>query len=276
MVRSVCGKKNMFFFDGQLIEVDSICLPVNDPGFLYGATIFTTLRVYNQSLEHPLTNWEAHCDRTYNSIKTFGWVMPDWQRIKEEAQYLTNHYPVLRVTVFPDGKELILGRQLPADLEQKQRSGIAGKLIINNQNMRSLPLHKTGNYLTPFLCLNQAKKDGFQEAILTDKNGNFLETTTGNLWAYADECWFTPLLSEGILPGIARDVIIKNANFSIKQNVWTADFIAQIEAIAHSNSVIEIVPFHTISTQEKILNFDPLHPAIQLLKNIFADFYIDN
>ncbi|MGY6530650.1 MAG: aminotransferase class IV [Cyanobacterium sp.] len=260
----------MFFFDGQLMDGDSICLPVNDPGFLYGATIFTTLRVYNQSLEHPLTNWTAHCDRTYNSIKTFDWVMPDWQRIKQEAQYLINYYPVLRVTIFPDGKELILGRALPLNLEEKQKQGIKGKVILNTKNIRPLPLHKTGNYLAPFLCLNQAKKDDFQEAILTDKNSNWLETSTGNLWAYVDKCWFTPLLSEGLLPGIARKVIIKNANFPIKENIWTPNFVEQIEAIAHSNSVIEIIPFHTISLNEKTIKYDPTHPAINQLKDIFT------
>ncbi|MBE9223599.1 aminotransferase class IV [Cyanobacterium stanieri LEGE 03274] len=253
------------------MEGDVISLPVNDLGLLYGATVFTTLRVYDRSLDHPLTNWDAHCDRTYHSIKIFDWIMPNWQRIKKEAQYLTNYYPVLRVTVFPDGKELILGRSLPDNLQEKQQSGISAKVIIDHHNNRSLPNHKTGNYLTPFLSLNKAKKDGFQEAILTDNNGNWLETSTGNLWGYVDGDWFTPLISEGILPGIARNVIIRNANFSVKENVWNPYFIEKLEAIAHSNSVIEVVPFHTINVNEKILNFDPYHPAIQQLKNVFMN-----
>lgn len=259
----------MFFFDGELVEGDLISLPVNDPGLLYGATVFTTLRVYDGCLEHPLTNWDYHCDRTYDSIKMFDWEMPDWQRIREEVQYLTAYYPVLRITIFPDGKELILGRQLPDYLSQKQKEGITGKVIKDDLNNRSLPLHKTGNYLSPLFCLNSVKKEGFGEAILTNKNGHWLETSTGNLWGYVDGCWFTPLLSEGVLPGIARKVIIENANFPIQQNIWTVDFINKLGAIAHSNSVIEIVPFKSIKWQEKILNFDPQHPAITLLKNIF-------
>lgn len=259
----------MFFFDGELIEGDSISLPVKDPAFLYGATVFTTLRVYDGCLDHPLTNWSYHYDRTYHSIKTFDWEMPDWQKIREEAQYLTAHYPVLRITIFPDGKELILGRPLPDNLSQKQQEGIAGKVIENEFYNRSLPLHKTGNYLVPFLSLKRVNQEGFAEAILTDKNGNWLETGTGNLWGYVDGCWFTPLLSGGILPGIARKVIIENANFSIQENVWTANFVNRLEAIAHSNSVIEIIPFHTIQTKEKTITLNPQHPAIKLLKNIF-------
>lgn len=259
----------MFFFDGELMDGDIVSLSVNDPGLLYGATVFTTLRVYDGCLDHPLTNWDYHCDRIYNSIKIFDWEMPDWQRVRKEAQYLTTHYPVLRITIFPDGRELILGRQLPDNLSQKQQAGITGKVIKYDLNSRSLPLHKTGNYLAPLLCLNKVKKEGFGEAILTDNNGHWLETSIGNLWGYSSGCWFTPLLSEGILPGIARKVIIENANFPIQKNIWTVDFVETLEAIAHSNSVIEIVPFHTIKTEEKTLKIDPQHPAIKLLKNIF-------
>ncbi len=64
----------MYWYDGQLIEEDKICLPITDPGLIYGATVFTTLRVYEQSLQHRLTQWEAHCHRLEKSLRDF-WVV---------------------------------------------------------------------------------------------------------------------------------------------------------------------------------------------------------
>ena len=46
-------------------------------------------------------------------------------------------------------------------------------------------MHKTGNYLACWLAKNAgAKKVGAQEAILTSDQGEWLETSTGNLWGW--------------------------------------------------------------------------------------------
>ncbi|WP_017295219.1 aminotransferase class IV [Geminocystis herdmanii] len=260
----------MFYYDGNLEKGNHIQLDINDSAWLYGATVFTTLRVYNQSLFHPLTNWLNHCVRLKLSIKEFAWVMPNWERIETEATVLLEHFPVLRITVFPDGKELIMGRQLPLNLAEKQAKGIKGLVSIDPQIKRSLPLHKTGNYLTSWLALQQAKTQGYDEAILTDSDHNWLETSTGNLWGYKDGIWFTPSLDAGILPGIARKTIIENADFPIEINTWSWEFVQQLDSIVYSNSVVEIIPFHTIKIGEIILNYNVNHHCLEVLKNIFS------
>lgn len=259
----------MFYYDGKLEKNNYIQLDINDSTWLYGATVFTTLRVYQKSLYHPLTNWQNHCDRLKLSIKEFDWNMPDWEKIETEANYLLNYFPVLRITIFPDGRELIIGRELPINLEDKQRKGIKGLVCLEYQINRSLPLHKTGNYLAPYLALNQGKKQGYDEAILTNFNHNWLETSTGNLWGYKEGIWFTPTLETGILPGIARNMIIKKANFPVEINYWTSEFIEDLEAIAYSNSVVEIIPFNTIKIEQKIKKYNVNNQGYSLLKDCY-------
>lgn len=259
----------MFYYDGKFEKGNHIELDINDSAWLYGATVFTTLRVYNQSLFHPLTNWYNHCERLKLSIKEFAWVMPNWDRIETEATVLLEHFPVLRITLFPDGKELIMGRQLPLNLAEKQAKGVKGLVSIDPQIKRSLPLHKTGNYLTSWLALQQAQKQGYDEGILTDSDHNWLETSTGNLWGYKEGIWFTPSLDTGILPGIARKTIIENADFPIEINTWSWEFVQQLDSIVYSNSVVEIIPFKTIKIGEMILNYNINYPSLKLLKNSF-------
>ncbi|MTF40289.1 aminotransferase class IV [Cyanobacterium aponinum] len=259
----------MFYYEGQFYEGNSISLNINDSTWLYGATVFTTMRVYKQSLNHPLTNWQKHCDRLLKSIEELNWTFPDWQLIKQEVEQLLIYFPVIRITVFPDGRELIIGRQLPTNLFQKQQEGIKGLVCLNPSIQRSIPEHKTGNYLAPWLALQQAQKQGYQEAILTNIEHNWLETSTGNLWGYKQGIWFTPNLAQGILPGIARQTIIDKAQFPIEINQWTPDFINDLEAIAYSNSVIEIIPFNKIINGEKVIDYDHNHPAYKALKGIF-------
>ena len=262
----------MYWYDGQLIKGDRLCLPTTEPGLIYGATVFTTIRVYRQSLDHPLTQWKAHCRRLKHSLVDFGWSLPDWQRLYQGALALLPHYSVLRLTIFPDGKEWILGRSLPQNSADYQRQGIKGWVSNNPSFQRILPFHKTGNYLGPWLALQHAKKLGCQEAILVDSQGTWLESSTGNLWGWKGGKWYTPALSAGILPGIGRSQLIDwlgSQHLTISQTQWTPTWVESLEIIAYSNSVVEIVPFSQIIVNATQGVFDVSHPALKQL----CDYY---
>lgn len=254
----------MYWYDGELIKSDIIELSVNNPAFLYGATIFTTMRVYQQSLNHPLTNWNAHKNRLNSTIKSLHWEAPNWKFIAEGCEILLNDFPVLRITILPDGKELIIGRNLPENLNKFQQEGVKAWVAYNSYQ-RSLSEHKTGNYLGAWLALEKARKLGANEAILLDIHNNWLETSTGNLWGFYKKTWFTPSLKQEILPGIMRKMIMENATFPIEENVWNWQFVKKLEAIAYTNCVVELIPFNTIITPRHNLQVNPNHPALQQL-----------
>ncbi|HAX76420.1 MAG TPA: 4-amino-4-deoxychorismate lyase, partial [Cyanobacteria bacterium UBA11372] len=207
----------MFWHNGNLVEGNTLPIGIDDPGLLYGATVFTTLRVYDGNLDSPKTNWLGHLRRLSSSLQTFDWQMPNWERVRLGAEILKQHYPVLRITIFPDGREWITGRNLPADLTERQKYGIAAWVAERGERARSrsvasavsLPSHKTGNYLTAWLALQQAQKYEAKEAVLVDASGNWLETSTGNLWGWQDGRWWTPPLDAGILPGLMREQLIE-------------------------------------------------------------------
>jgi 4-amino-4-deoxychorismate lyase len=258
----------MFWYNGQLIESNMIELSIHNPALLYGATVFTTMRVYQQSLEHPLTNWQAHCARLNYSLKKFNWPPPNWANIIAGVQILLEYFPALRITIFPDGLELIIGRNLPQDLAKNQRRGIEG-WVADFDLQRSLTAHKTGNYLGPWLALQKAQKIGANEAILVNRQGHWLETSTGNLWGYHKGIWWTPRLQEGILAGISRKIILERACFPIKENIWTWEFVRKLEVLAYSNCIVEIIPFKIILNSQVELNFNSFNSQLMQIKKIF-------
>jgi 4-amino-4-deoxychorismate lyase len=262
----------IYWYNGKLIQSQSLELDINDPGLLYGATVFTTMRVYENSLDSNLTHWLLHCDRLSFSIKTFGWQEPDWNRLRQGAQILLKHFPVFRITLFPDGREWITGRLLPADLTAKQADGVVCA-VASIELSRSLPAHKTGNYLSAWLAKTSSQQLAAQEAILVDGAGNWLETSTGNLWGWRDSCWWTPPLAVGILPGITRSQLVKWLQVQqqeVKQEPWTINLVAGFEAIAYSNSVVEIVPIHTVNQPTGSLEYNPHHQSLQMLRSFFS------
>jgi 4-amino-4-deoxychorismate lyase len=260
-----CGK-SIPKSGGYANESQIIALNIYDPGLLYGATVFTTLRT------DALDVYDLHCDRLKLSIEDLDWQQPDWTRVRSGVEYLSPAFPVLRITIFPDGRELITGRELPPNLATWQNEGVT-VIIADRKFTRSLPQYKTGNYLAPWLALQQARNNHIQEAILTNDRGDWLETTTGNLWGYRDGCWYTPPLSAGILPGIARSQIIhrlKQANKSVSEIEWNAEWVKDLDSIGYSNSVIYFIPIHTVITPVGTLKYTDQHPSIEEVRHLWA------
>lgn len=264
----------IYWYGGELKESGVLERSIDDPGLLYGATVFTTLRVYERSIQHSWTDWRAHCDRLRTSVAAFHWIMPDWKRVQRGAELMSQHYPVLRVTLFPDGQEWITGRALPAQLAQWQREGVTAWLAISENQIqfeRSLPHHKTGNYLTAWLARQQAQQRGAQEAILLSSNGDWLETSTGTLWGWANGHWWTPP-DRGILPGMLRSRLIRGfkcQNEKISEESWSSEVVGRFEAIAYSNSVVQIVPISQVRANEAFWVYEAHHAGFESLWQAF-------
>lgn len=257
------------WFNGHWCARDAISLSAQDPALIYGATVFTTLRVYEQDLHHPLTAWRDHCDRCRRSLQAFHWPQPDWSRLTQAATTLIQAgYPVLRLTLFPDGRELLLGRSLPSDLETRQRQGVTVWVADSPDFSRLLPQHKTGNYLGCWLALQAACRHNAQEAVLINDQDHWLETSTGNLWGWADGSWWTPPLAVGILPGILRSRLIAGLQaqgIPVQVAPWTRSRRSQFTTLAYTNSVYEIVPIRQCLQIPDAVNYNPDYDLLQTL-----------
>ncbi|ESA36712.1 class iv aminotransferase [Leptolyngbya sp. Heron Island J] len=259
-----------YWFAGQLYQGEQVTIAANDPAIAYGASVFTTMRIYENSLTHPLTAWDWHRDRISQSLHYFAWSSPNWQRTITGCQALLNQYPVLRLTILADGRELITGRPLPQNLEQQQQQGVTAWVAAAPTYQRSLPGHKTSNYLPCWLAMQTAKTHGARDAILTTATGEWLETSTGNLWGYRDDRWWTPPLTSGLLPGISRSRLIKNLKHQAITDVcWTSDIVTQFECLAYSNCVIELLPIHTVLLENIKLNYSSTHEGLTALRQMF-------
>ena len=236
-----------YWYGGQWSNTAILPIAYDDPGLLYGATVFTTCRVYEKSLDHPLTLWSAHRVRLTNSLMSLGWTVPTWEQVEQGIHEVIYHSPdrlIIRITIFPDGRELIFGRELPTDLAQIQQQGIVAKVLQGFD--RSLPTHKTGNYLAPWLAKQQVAPNA-AEAILTDATGRWLETSTGNLWGWDGENFYSPATDS--LAGIARTYLmqwLQSQGRIVDEQPWDLNVIDRFIGLAYSNSVVQLVPIRTV------------------------------
>lgn len=131
-----------YWFAGQPYDRSEVTLAVNDPALLYGATVFTTLRVYQHNLDHPLTRWDDHIHRLRHALAAFQWPEPNWERVRQGSEVMQQSFPLVRMTCLPDGRELITGRSLPPDLENLQQQGIAAWLAAGRSTSDRTPAIK--------------------------------------------------------------------------------------------------------------------------------------
>ncbi|MEM6867595.1 MAG: aminotransferase class IV [Cyanobacteria bacterium P01_C01_bin.121] len=286
----------MQWFDGRLSEDNRIeiggetCHSAHHSNNLgaalkFGASVFTTMRVYEQRLDGPRSQFSAHCDRLSHSIRAFGWQPPNWLSIHKGCQSLLQHYPVIRITLFPDGSEWITGRALPPELSTQQKEGIACWMAPATY-ARSLPTHKTGNYLACWLARQQAQKHGTQEAILTNARGDWLETATGNLWGWGQGQWWTPAVTDAedtfkreykdnCLPGLMREHVrrtLEEKGHIVNTQAWDHFTVSQFEAIAYTNCVVTLVPIHTILGGHTTLEYNTDHASLKALRRWLSSF----
>ena len=86
----------------------------------------------------------------------------------------------------------------------------------------------------------QAQDGGADDGIVVDSDGALLETAWGNLWALLGDTWVTPPLDGRVLPGIARALLLEQAQrtglITEERELTLAD-LHSAAALAHSNAV---------------------------------------
>jgi branched-chain amino acid aminotransferase len=65
--------------------------------------------------------------------------------------------------------------------------------------------------------LGQAQSAGFNDYLLINHEGKVAETAIANLILQIDNQWLTPPLSDGVLPGVMRALMIEKAGVLVRQ-----------------------------------------------------------
>lgn len=116
----------------------------------------------------------------------------------------------------------------------------------------------TGNYINSVMAITDAKRRGFDEAVLLDVNGFVTETTSANLFIEKDGKLFTSL-KDNIMPGITRSAVIKIANQLdievVEKNITVEEFRNAESAFA-CGTAVEIIGIKSVDDRVFPLAFD--------------------
>jgi len=218
------------WFDGKYVLAEKAQVPITTHAIHYGTSIFEGIRAYWNGKNLHIFRLDEHVKRFrrsgqfYNiSLNFSDKVISDAiigickkNKIKKSCYirpfYFVGDYGInLHVTEKAPTNVGIFSF-LFGDLFNK--NGIsAGVVSWRKFSGKSTPTQAKmgGNYLNSIIATQEAKRNGVDEAILLDHNGNVSEAPGENIFIVRDEQLATPSLASSALEGITRDAVIKIA-----------------------------------------------------------------
>ncbi len=280
------------WIDQSIKPASLATVSVFDHGLLYGDGIFEGLRFY-----HGKTFMlEAHLRRLEQSARAIDLDLPySLQQITVAIEQLVDAYPsasgYLRLVVTRGPGSLGIdprkcgcpGLFIIADeLAVVDVSDISQGISLHLAETRRMPAAcldpqiKSLNYLNNILARIEANHAGMDEALLLNLDGYVSEGSVDNIFIVAEGVLKTPPLSDGLLAGITRALIIDaalDAGIPCEQtSLRLADLIAADECFL-SGTGAELIAVNRI---DEHVFAEPQTPLLPLLatafKNKIADY----
>jgi len=108
----------------------------------------------------------------------------------------------------------------------------------------------TGLYVNSMLAGEEARRNGYAEAIVLNKEGNVAEGPGENVFLVRDGELYTPGLSESILDGITRDSVIRIAEdlgYTVHDNVSISrGELNTADELFFTGSAAEVTPIRKV------------------------------
>ncbi|PSQ46663.1 branched-chain amino acid transaminase [Halobacteriales archaeon SW_6_65_15] len=217
------------WMDGEFVDWDEAQVHVLTHGLHYGSGVFEGVRCYDTEEGPAVFRWDEHLERLYDSAKPYDLEIDHEPEELTEAttelirrQDLASCY--IRPIAFYGYHSLGVS---PGDCptrtaiavwpwgaylgEEALENGVEVMVSSWRKHASSqIPTNAktTGLYVNSMLAGEEARRNGFAEAIVLNKEGNVAEGPGENLFLVRDDEIYTPGLAESILDGITRQSVV--------------------------------------------------------------------
>ncbi len=266
---SMADRDGVIWFDGEMVPWREAQVHVLTHTLHYGMGVFEGLRAYHAEQGTAIFRLKAHTDRLYRSAHILGMDIP----FEKEALNAA-HKAVIRENQLDSayirpmcfyGSE---GMGLRADNlkvhtivaawdwgsylgDEGMEKGIRIKtssFTRHHVNITMCKAKANGNYMNSMLALQEALRDGYDEALLLDVDGFVAEGSGENIFIVRDGVIYTPELTSA-LEGITRDTIFSLARdngLEIREKRITRDEVYVADEAFFTGSAAEVTPIREL------------------------------
>jgi branched-chain amino acid aminotransferase len=272
--------------DGRVCAPGEATVSVFDRGFLYGDSVFETLRTYGG----VLFELDAHLKRLARSAELVHIPLPlEPSALGAEisAAVTTAHNAESYVRVMitrgqgamgldpalaERALRVIIVQPLQAPPAEQYSQGIGAISYRTARAADATSVHgaKIGNYLTSVLAMREARLHGALEALILDARGRVLEGASSNVFLVQGERLVTPPLEAGILPGITRGCVLELAGqlgLSVELRMIPLEEAYAASELFITSSIRELLP--VVRLDGRAVGAGAVGPVFRRLLNAF-------
>jgi branched-chain amino acid aminotransferase len=197
------------WFAGQLLSYPEAHL--DSAGWPEGSGIFETIRTVS---DQP---WalSRHMRRALNTARRNDQPFPNEDLIRRAVAetIVANPFPIGRLRLLFG----VDGNFYATHQEYSEVSTNANLGILHTTEQLSNRVEKRYPYTKNLEILSQAKSAGLDDVLMINRDGFITETSIANLIFEIDGDWITPPLSDGVLPGVMRALLIERNEVVVRQ-----------------------------------------------------------
>ncbi|HSG73750.1 MAG TPA: branched-chain amino acid transaminase [Nitrosopumilaceae archaeon] len=258
------------WMNGKLIPFKNAKVHVLTHALHYSTAIFEGIRCYNTPKGSAIFRLPEHVDRFFNSAKMYSMKMQYNKKQITDAIIKTVKNSTLKecyirpLAYYGYGELGLTPTQNKVDVAiacwpWKMGESKAGKFsgarckisswIKIDSAAQPMKAKAASNYANAALARVEALKEGYDEAIMLNNQGNIAEGSAENIFILKDDQIITPSLTAGALEGITRDSVIQIIEFNggevieadlDREDLYVADEVFMTGTAAEVKSVTEI------------------------------------
>jgi branched-chain amino acid aminotransferase len=289
---TMADRDGVIWLDGELVPWREAKIHVLTHTLHYGMGVFEGVRAYHAEQGTAIFRLAAHTDRLFRSAHILSMPMPFDKATLNAAQKqvvrendLDSAY--IRPMCFYGSEGMGLradnlkvhtmvaawewGRYLG---EEGMERGIRIKtssFTRHHVNITMCKAKANGNYMNSMLALQEALRDGYDEALLLDVDGYVAEGSGENIFLVRDGILYTPELTSA-LEGITRDtifVLARDNGLEVREKRITRDEVYIADEAFFTGSAAEVTPIRELDG--RTIGSGSRGPVTELLQGQYFD-----
>lgn len=239
------------FIDNAFVPARSALIPVSDSAYLYGIGLFETMRV----MKGRILFFQLHDARLRGNARRIGLKVPlSPRRFRDAVAGLLRRNRLQDATVrvmlseAAEGKPRLVitatpFQPYPARCYKKGARLVFARSFLSDS--KSLSPIKTTSYLSRMIPRREAARRGADEALLLSESGLVTEAASSNVFIVKSGVLTTPPLSDGLLAGTRRKVVIdlaKKLKIPVIEKSLRPKDLFQSDEVFLTSSLKDVMP----------------------------------
>ena len=257
------NSNSVIYLNGQFVKAEEAKTDLFGQSLHYGFAAFEGIRAYKTHNATRIFKAREHYERLKRSCELtgipFNWNVDELIRQTYKLLELNNLKDAyIRPLVFSDPQMTLIAPEnvsimlcaweWGAYLGDRQLKVHISSFERPNPKSTFIEAKISGHYVNSILATTDAKRKGFDEALLLDNQGFVAEGSGANIFIEKNGKLYTPAKGN-ILPGITRATIIELCHIlevEIIEKQITVDFLKDADSAFFCGTAVEVVGIHTI------------------------------